>query len=142
MNVTTIDHDALRLVVRRSRTRNWLYRHRWVALFIVLPTLLAMFYYGFVASPIYVSQSSFVIKTPGQKSSPSLSLANLVQTSGLSAGQEQKKEVVQYIQSRNALNDLQNQMDVRRTYSNRGADFLSRFPAPFHDASFENFYRY
>ena len=111
-------------------------------MFIVLPTLLAMFYYGFIASPIYVSQSSFVIKTPGQKSSPSLSLANLVQTSGLSAGQEQTKEVVQYIQSRNALNDLQNQMDVRRTYSNRGADFLSRFPAPFHDASFENFYRY
>jgi capsular polysaccharide transport system permease protein len=142
MNVTTIDHDALRLVVRRSRTRSWLYRHRWVALFIGLPTVLATVYYGFIASPIYVSQSSFVIKTPGQKSAPSLSLANLVQTSGLSAGQEQTKEVVQYIQSRNALKDLQGQMDVRRAYANRGADLLSRFPAPFHHASFENLYRY
>jgi capsular polysaccharide transport system permease protein len=142
MNVTTIDHDALRLVARRSHTRNWLYRHRWVALFIGLPTLLAAVYYGFIASPVYVSQSSFVIKTPGQKSTPSLSLANLVQTSGLSAGQEQTKEVVHYIQSRDALNDLKHQMDVRRRYSNRDADFLSRFPAPLHHASFENLYRF
>ena len=59
-----------------------------------------------IATPIYVSQSSFVIKSPGQKSSTGLSLANLVQTTGISAGQEQTKEVIQYIRSRDALNDL------------------------------------
>jgi len=142
MNVTTIDHDELRLVLRRSKTREWLVRHRWIGLFIVAPTLAATIYYGFIASPVYVSQSSFIVKSPGQKSSPTLSLANLVQTSGLSAGQEQTKEVIRYIQSRNALNDLQKQMDVRGSYSKRGADVFSRFPAPFHENSFENFYRY
>lgn len=142
MDITTIDHDALRLVVRKSKTRDWLFRHRWLALFVGLPTLLAAIYYGLIASPIYVSQSSFIVKTPGQKTSPTLSLANLVQTSGLSAGQEQTKEVVQYIQSRNALNDLQEQMDVRGSYSSRGADFLSRYPQPLRDRSFENLYRY
>jgi capsular polysaccharide transport system permease protein len=142
MNVTTIDHDALRLVVRRSKARDWLYRHRWIALFVVLPTLLSAVYYGLIASPVYVSQSSFIIKSPGQKTPATLSLANLVTTSGLSAGQEQTKEVVQYIRSRNALNDLQRQIDVRRKYSSRGADFLSRFPGPIEDSSFENLYRY
>jgi capsular polysaccharide transport system permease protein len=142
MNVTTIDHDALRLVVRRSKARERLYRHRWVGLFIVLPTLAAILYYGLIASPIYVSQSSFVVKSPGQKSAPTLSLASIVQTSGLSAGQEQTKEIVQYIQSRNALHDLQKQVDISDKYSKRGADFLSRFPSPFRDASFENLYRY
>jgi capsular polysaccharide transport system permease protein len=142
MNVTTIDHDALRLVVRRSKARERLYRHRWVGLFIVLPTLAAIIYYGLIASPIYVSQSSFVVKSPGQKSAPTLSLASIVQTSGLSAGQEQTKEIVQYIQSRNALHDLQKQVDISDKYSKRGADFLSRFPSPFRDASFENLYRY
>jgi capsular polysaccharide transport system permease protein len=142
MNVSTIDHEALRVAVRKTKVRGWLFRHRWVALFIVLPTLVAAIYYGLIASPIYVSQSSFVIKSPGQKSAPTLSLANLVETSGLTAGQEQTKEVVQYIRSRNALKDLLAQADVRAIYSNRGADFLSRFPQPFHDASFENFYQY
>jgi capsular polysaccharide transport system permease protein len=142
MNVTTIDHDALRLVVRRSKARERFYRHRWVGLFIVLPTLAAILYYGLIASPIYVSESSFVVKSPGQKTPPTLSLASIVQTTGLSGGQEQTKEIVQYIQSRNALLDLQKQVDIRDRYAKRGADFLSRFPAPFRDDSFENLFRY
>ena len=142
MNVSTIDHETLREVVRKSRKQSWLIKHRWFALFVGLPTALAIIYYGMIASPIYVSQSSFVIKSPGQKSVPSLSLANLVQTSGLSSGQEQTKEVLQYIRSRNALQDLQSQIDVGAKYSNRGADFLSRFPEPFRDHSFEGLFRY
>ena len=142
MNITTIDHDALRLVVRKSKAQSWLHRHRWMALFVVLPTLLAAVYYGLIASPIYVSQSSFIVKSPGQKTPTSFSLANLVQTSGLSAGQEQTKEVVQYIQSRNALGDLQREADIRDKFSRRGADFLSRFPTPLQSPSFENLYRY
>lgn len=142
MNITAIDHDALRAVVQRSRTRTRLHRHRWLALFVGLPTLLAAIYYGLIASPVYVSQSSFVIKSPGQKSTPSFSLASLVETSGLSAGQEQTKEVLQYIRSRNALRDLQRQTNVRAIYSGDHADFLSKFPAPFHDSSFENLYNY
>ena len=142
MNVSTIDHEALREVVRDSRKQSWLKKHRWLALFVGVPTLLAVIYYGLIASPVYVSQSSFVIKTPGQKSTPSVSLANLVQASGLSAGQEQTKEVLQYIRSRNAVEDLQKEANVRDKYSNRGADFLSRFPSLFHDGSFENLYRY
>jgi capsular polysaccharide transport system permease protein len=142
MNVSTIDHETLREVVRKSREKNFMFRHRWLVLFVGLPTVLAAFYYGFVASSIYVSQSSFVIKTPGQKSSPTLSLANLVQTTGLSSGQEQTKEVVQYIRSRDALRDLQNNINIRTKYRDRGADLLSRFPGPFADDSFERLYRY
>jgi capsular polysaccharide transport system permease protein len=142
MNVSTINHDKLREVVRKSRRRTGLGKHRWLALFVGLPTLLATSYYGFIASPIYVSQSSFVIKSPAQKSMPTVSLANLVQTSGLSGGEEQTKEVLQYVRSRNALKDLIQLTDVRAKYSNRGADFISRFPQPLHDNSFENFYRY
>jgi capsular polysaccharide transport system permease protein len=142
MNISMIDHETLREVVGKSRRDNWLVKHRWLALFVGLPTALATIYYGFIASPVYVSQSSFIIKSPAQKSVPTLSLANLVQTSGLSAGQEQTKEVLQYIRSRNALQDLLRETDVRTKYSNRGADFLSRFPQLLRDDSFENFYRY
>ena len=142
MNISTIDHETLREVVRKSRQPSWLAKHRWMALFVGLPTLLAAFYYGLIASPIYSSQSVFIIKSPGQKTVPTLSLANIIQTSGFSAGQEQTKEVLQYIRSRSAVRDLEAQTNVRARFSTRGADFLSRFPRPFSDSSFEGFYRY
>jgi len=142
MNLGIIDHEAVRQVVRRTRTQSMLHRHRWFLLFVGIPTLLTAIYYGFIASDVYVSQSSFVIKSPGQKNAPTLSLANLVQTSGLSGGQEQTKEVIEYIRSRTALKDLQAQTNVRMKYSARGADFLSRFPRPFHSNTFENLYRF
>jgi capsular polysaccharide transport system permease protein len=143
MNVsTTFKQDTVRRVVRRSAPNSWLIKYRWFALFVVLPTLAATIYYGLIASPIYVSESTFVIKSPGQKAMPTVSLANLVQTTGLSSGQEQTKEVLEYIRSRSAVHDLEAQTDVRAKFSSRGADFVSRFPQPFSDSSFESFYRY
>ena len=145
MNVEAIKREALEAVIRPARsrkTRNTLRKHRWFYLFVCVPTLLATIYYGFIASDVYVSQSSFVIKSPGQKAAPTLSLANLVQTSGLSAGQEQTKEIVGYIRSRSGLKDLQAQVNVRRNFSQRGADFLSRFPGPFQTDTFEDLFRY
>jgi capsular polysaccharide transport system permease protein len=143
MNVsTTFEHETVRRVVRRSKARDWLRRHRWFAVFVALPTIAAAIYYGLIASPVYVSQSTFVIKSPGQKAMPTVSLANLVQTTGLSSGQEQTKEVLEYMRSRSAVRELEAQTDVRARYSGRGADFLSRFPRLFGDRSFESFYRY
>jgi capsular polysaccharide transport system permease protein len=142
MNVDTIDHVSLHAPSRQSKTLAWMRRHRWIAMFVGLPTLLATFYYGLIASDIYVSQSRFVVKSPGQKSAQSLTLANLVQTSGLSSGQEQTKEVLDYIRSRNALQDLQKTVNVRARYANADADFMSRFPRPFRNDSFEDLYKY
>jgi capsular polysaccharide transport system permease protein len=142
MNVETIDQEALRVAKRAPRRRTWVRRHKWFALFVALPTLLAAIYYGLIASDVYVSQSRFVIKSPGQKGMPTVTLASLVQTSGLSAGREQTQEVLEYVRSRSALDDLQARLNVREMYSGRGADFLSRFPRPFRDTSFENLYRY
>ena len=142
MNVSMIDHQSLKKVVVNARRRGWIAKYRWFLVFVCLPTILSLVYYGLIASPIYVSQSSFTIKSPSQKGATTFSLANLVQTSGLSAGQEQTKEVVEYIRSRDALGDLQKQIDVRGIYSRNGADFLSRFPRPFGNSTFESFYRY
>ena len=142
MNIGKIDHETIREVVRKSQSKSWVVKHRWLALFVGVPTLLATIYYGFIASPIYVSESRFVIKSQGQKAPPTLSLASLIQTTGSSGAQEQTKEVLDYIRSRNALNDLRGQIDLEQKYSNRGADFLSRYPAPFRNKSLENLYRY
>jgi capsular polysaccharide transport system permease protein len=142
MNADNLDHVAVRDALRQSKRRGWWHRHRWMALFVGLPTLLATIYYGLIASPVYVSHSSFVIKSPNQRPTPTLSLANIVQSSGLSLGTEQTKEILQYLRSRNALQDLQARTNLDQMYSGRGADFLSRFPGPFQDDSFEDLFDY
>lgn len=140
MNVSTIDHESLREVVRKAHRQSWLMKHRWLALFVGLPTALAAIYYGLMVSPVYESESSFVIKSPGQKAAATLSLANLVQTTGLSGGQEQTKEIVGYIRSRTGLKDLQQTTDVRSKFSASNVDSLSRFPRPFQKNTFENLF--
>lgn len=142
MNIETFHSAPLRVVKTRPALLEKVRRHRWLLIFVALPTLLAILYYGFVASDIYVSQSRFVIKAPGQKSMPGGTLANLIQSSGFSGGEQETKEVIDYIKSRDALSDLQRQIDIRDRYQNAGADFLSRFPRPFADASFENLFKY
>ena len=142
MNIATIDQEMLRPAVRATKTRRWIDRHRWMALFVGVPTLIALLYYGLIASDVYVSQSRFVIKSPGQKGMQTSTLASLIQTTGFSAGKEQTQEVLEYIRSRDALKELAVQVDVRDKFASRGADFLSRFPLPFDDATFENLYQY
>lgn len=128
---------------RRIALLTWLEKRRWFALFVILPTLLAAIYYGFFASDIYVSESRFVIKSPDQKRSSMTSLANLIQTTGLSGGQEQANEVLEYVRSRDALQALEKNPNIRSAYSAPNGDFFSRFPMPiFGDRGFEDLYKY
>ena len=120
----------------------WFKKRRWFALFVILPTLLAAIYYGFIASDVYVSESRFVIKSPDQKKSSMSTLANLIQTTGLSGGQEQANEVLEYVRSRDALKGLEQAPGMRAAYTAPHGDFLARFPALFGSDSFEDLFKY
>jgi len=117
-------------------------KRRWFLIAVVAPTVLTGFYYGLIASDIYVSESRFVIKSPDQKRSQISTLANLVQTTGLSSGQEQTSEILTYVRSRDALAGLQKNIQIRDRFSTPQADFLSRFPQPFSEYSFESLFKY
>lgn len=142
MNIEAFEHASLRTSAPKHSFLTEVLRRRWFLLIVALPTLLATVYYGLIASDIYVSQSRFVIKAPGQKSIPTGTLANLIQTNGLTGSEQETKEILDYLGSREALADLDHKVNVRARYANAGADFLSRFPRPFRSPSFENLYKY
>jgi capsular polysaccharide transport system permease protein len=142
MNVNTsfpVETDA---PAPHSAFALWVRKRRWFLLAVVLPTLLAALYYGLIASDVYISESRFVIKSPDQKRGQTSTLANLVQTTGLSGGQEQANEVLTYVRSRDALKALEKTVDIRRIFSTSQADPLSRFPQLFSDGSFESLFKY
>jgi capsular polysaccharide transport system permease protein len=115
-------------------------RNPWFLAGVVLPVLLSALYFFLIASDEYVSESRFVIKAPNQRSGQISSFANLIQTTGLSAGQEQADQVIDFVRSRSALQKLVAEAPVKAIYGGAGIDFLSAFPRPWEDDAFEDLY--
>lgn len=119
-----------------------LIRNRWFVVVVLIPTLLATLYYGLIASDQYVSESRFVVKSQADEQVRLPSIASLLQSSGMSSGQEQTNEVMEYIRSRDALADLNKAFNIKAAYSAGSADFLSRYNAFWREDRFENLHRY
>lgn len=99
----------------------------WAFLVLVaLPTLVAAFYFMAIASPRYVSEAKFVVRSQSQQVPNSLGIA--LQGVGLSTSQTDAFSVHQYIESRQAIKDLQATMKLREVLGRPGADLFFRFP--------------
>jgi capsular polysaccharide transport system permease protein len=144
MNETIAIHPPVGRLQRLRQPQRlvWLRQHRWFALVVILPVLLTTIYYGLIASDRYVAESRFVIKAPNLRQQQTSTLANLIQTSGMSDGLMQTNEVMDYIRSRTGLADLSKRIDVRAKFENPAADFLSRYPHPFQADRFERLHRF
>jgi len=127
---------------RPSVFSQWLRKRRWFIVFVIVPTVLAALYFALFASDVYTSESRFVIKSPDQKRSQLSSLANLIQTTGLSGGQEQANEVLDFVRSRDALEALEKTPGFRARYSTHDTDVFSRFPQPLRADTFEDLYKF
>jgi len=134
--------DAPVAGVHAARRRFGRLGNRWFHACVTVPTMLAGLYYGVFASDIYVSQSRFVIKSAGARPASVSTLANLIQTQGLSANEEQSDEVLDYVRSRGSMAGLVHSVDLRRRYGRADVDWLSRYPQPFHVDAFENLFHF
>lgn len=117
-------------------------RNPWFLAGVVLPVLLSAVYFFGVASDQYVSESRFVVKAPNQRGAQISSFANLIQTTGLSGGQEQSNQVIDYVRSRSALAELARDPGIRKIYGAEKVDAFSRFPRPWEGESFEDLFDY
>lgn len=121
-------------------------RHFLFFLTVFLPTALAIFYFGFYASDIYVSESSYVVRSPSQKSVGQTGLGAVLQgatgLSGFARAPDDVHAVAEYIQSRDALDQLQEQLDVRSWWSAPAVDLLERFDPLERDDSNEKLFEY
>lgn len=113
--------------------------NRLFALTVVAPTALAAIYYGFIASDVYVSESRFVVLSAQQQ--PKMSMVGaLLEGTGISRSEDDTYPVLDYIQSRDALRELDQNNYILHSYSRQG-DFISRFHTSF-DNSFESLWKY
>ena len=120
----------------------WLQRHILLTLIVIVPGVIVTIYYGLVASDIYVSESRFLVRTPQHGSSSTSMFGQLLMGSGISHSGDDTYAVRDYILSRDALRQLQDDLHIRDLYSVNSASVVDRFPGLGWDRSFEEFFRY
>jgi capsular polysaccharide transport system permease protein len=122
---------------RESIIRNFK-KHKLFWLTVVLPTFIAIIYFGLMAADVYISEARFVVRSPDRQTASPLGL--LLKGSGFVRSQDDSYTVQDYILSRDALRALDTHLNLRAAYAK--GDVLTRFPGLDWDESFENMHRY
>jgi capsular polysaccharide transport system permease protein len=134
--VLTSDQDR-----RSVQMWHWLKRHIVFVVTVLVPTAVAVVYYGLIASDVYTSESRFLVRSPQQRVQPGL-VGELLQGTGITHSQDDTYSVRDFILSRDALKELDDKLAIRKGYSNTRVDWFNRFAGLDWDKSFEAFYRY
>jgi len=114
--------------------------NRLFLLTVVVPCALSAFYFGLIASDVYTSESSFVVRSPEKQSASSLGV--LLKGAGFSSARDESYTVQNYILSRDALRVLNAEVGLDKAYANTDVDRISRFAGLDPDNSFEALHRY
>ncbi len=107
---------------------------------VALPTALAVVYFGFIASDVYTSESSFVVRSPEKPAASTLGV--LLKGAGFSSARDESFTVQNYILSRDALGVLKDELALDKAYASSEVDFVNRFASFDGDNSFEALHRY
>jgi capsular polysaccharide transport system permease protein len=122
---------------RRSMVTAWV---RWLLL--LSPTLIALVYFGALASDRYVSEAQIIIRTASKPLGSSGGVASLLQEVGLSTSQDDINAVKSYLDSRDATQQLGRRLPLSEIYGSAGADPISRYPSVIYGASLEELHNY
>lgn len=105
------------------------------------PTLLAIGYYGLIASDRYVSTAAFVVRT-ASKPSGGTGLGVFLKMTGLGRSEDDTYSVQNFILSRDAVRKLQERMPLAEMYGRPGTDMLSRYPSIVYGSTNEELYKF
>lgn len=105
---------------------------------VIVPTLIAMIYYGFLAEDVYISEARIVVRHPTQ--GPRSPLDAALDQTGFGAANEGNKTVIAYLQSRAAVTEANGDGKLKIVYSNPELFWFDRFGL-FGDSD-EEFFRY
>ena len=122
-----------------TRLRAWFMAPLFL-LCVVLPTLIAVVYFGVLASDVYVSESRFIVR--GQDKATPTALGLLLNNAALSHGTPESTAAQSYLMSRDALAALNRGDAFARVFANPAISRFDRFDGLGQGGSFEDLYKY
>lgn len=107
-------------------------------LLVALPTCLTVAYFAFFAADRYESEARFVLRSPGR--TLSAQLPNILQAAGIARASDDGHIVREFLESRDALEVLEKNANLKRAYAAGGRDFIWSFPNFFTSQTEEGLY--
>lgn len=107
---------------------------------VTTPTLLATLYFSLFASDVYISESRFVVRSPNKPQTTGF--GELLKTVGFSNSGDEIFAANDYLESRDALKELNEHGQVVKSYGNYGVSIFNRFDPIGFNSSFEDLYKY
>lgn len=117
-----------------------LFQNKLLLVTTIIPTALAILYFGLIASDVYISESRFVVRSPERQTASPLGL--ILKGAGFSKAQDDSYTVQDYVLSRDALKTLDDELKIKDAYSASTIDPFSRFAGLDWDSSMEAFHQY
>ena len=93
---------------------------------VIVPTVLAVLYFGFIASDVYVSESQFVVRSPDKPSTSGLGVI-LKTAAGFSNAGDEIYSAQSYVLSRDALRAIDRNNAFRQAYTRPSISIFDRF---------------
>jgi capsular polysaccharide transport system permease protein len=110
-------------------------------LLVFAPSILTTIYYGLIATNRYVSQAVFVVRS-GNQATNTAGLSSLLTMLGVGQSQSSGHEVEAFLTSRDAVQQLAEQLPLASMFHASWADPLSRYPNLLFSNTQEGLYRY
>ncbi|MBN9516558.1 MAG: capsule biosynthesis protein [Alphaproteobacteria bacterium] len=107
-------------------------------LLVALPTCLAVTYFAFFAASRYESEARFILRSPGR--TMSAQLPNILQAAGIARASDDGYIVREFLESRDAMETLENNANLKAAYAAGGHDFIWKFPNFFTSRTEEGLY--
>ncbi|MCC7006703.1 MAG: hypothetical protein IT497_08670, partial [Ottowia sp.] len=117
-----------------------LHINRLFLLTVVVPTLIAIIYFGLIAADVYISESRFVVRSPERQ--VATGLGALLKSTGFSRSQDDTYTVHDFMRSRDALDKINEKLPLAQAFGGKHGDLFSRFNGFGLDGSQEALYRY
>ncbi|WP_165901551.1 hypothetical protein [Ancylobacter aquaticus] len=118
--------DLASSLPRKARKRRSVGLWASFLLMVAVPTLVAALYYGFVVSNQYMSEFRFAVRSQDFAPAGASAASTALGAAARSGGFTDNFLVVDYLSSRQAVEDLMKTMDLRAMYARAGVDPLSR----------------
>ena len=107
---------------------------------VVLPSAIAILYFGFLASDVYVSESKFVVRSPEKPSSSGLGV--ILKTAGFTNAGDEIYAAQSFASSRDALRAINPNGAFEKAYTRPEISVFDRFNPLGLSGSFERLYKY
>lgn len=119
--------------------QNFLKKKMGLVVFVIIPNLIFFVYLTCIASPQYISEAHFMVKSERSQGTP---LSMLLQAGGETITSENTYAVQDYMMSRDAMGLLLKSHNLEKVFNSPDADFMARYPNFYSLNNKEGFYRY